>query len=361
MLLSLYYSEVFFFIFIVYLFLFIWFFFFKLGFMSALNFYSYDNKTSTIAKNIKNINFNVLVRLNFLVISLYLMYFYLFKSFSLVNWWNHFKFNNFSIFLVSLILLFNFVYLFILNNPHFNSESYRFDFFFSLTNLSIFLVILLFTNTFFSFFFLLEVNSVLVFFKFLTSKTWYKNSNISSINFKKSNNSRAFINMLFFQFWTAFFSSVLFVYVIIYLLFLYGSTEWVFINLINSLSAEFLQTSSISIFLILFLIIAFFLKLGITPTHLYKIEIYKGINFIAIFFYTTYYFFIFFVYFLILILLNLNSFSNIVFYIMSVILLLGSLFIISLLFDVNYIKAFLAYSSIVNSLSFLIISLSLIS
>jgi NADH:ubiquinone oxidoreductase subunit 2 (subunit N) len=114
-------------------------------------------------------------------------------------------------------------------------------------------------------------------------------------------------------------------------------------------------------FLILFLIFAFFLKLGITPTHLYKIEVYKGINFISIFFYTTYYFFIFFLYFLVLILLNLNSFNNLILYIISIILIVGSFFVISLLFDVNYVKAFLAYSSIVNSLSFLIMSLSLIS
>jgi NADH:ubiquinone oxidoreductase subunit 2 (subunit N) len=359
-LLSLYFSEIFFFVFILYLFCFIWFFFFKLGFLSTLNFYSYDNKITTINKNIKNINFNVILRLNFLIIFIYLLYFYLFKSFSIVNWWNHFKFNNISIYLVLLVLFLNIIYLFILNNSHFNSESYKYDFFFALLNLSIFLVILLFTNTLFSFFFLLEVNSVLIFFKFLMSKTWYKDNNKSSLNLKQSNNSKTFINMLFFQFWTAFFSSVLFVYTIIFLLFTFGSTEWAFLNLINSISFEFFQSSNFNFFLVLVLIFAFFLKLGMTPVHLYKIEIYKGINFISIFFYTTYYFFIFFLYFLLLILLNLNSFNNFIMYILSMLILLGSLFVISLLFDVSYVKAFLAYSSIVNSVSFFIIILSII-
>lgn len=59
--------------------------------------------------------------------------------------------------------------------------------------------------------------------------------------------------------------------------------------------------------------------------------------------------------------LNLNSFSSVLILIISILLLFGTLYSISLLFDVSYIKAFLAYSSIINSLSFFIIILSIIS
>jgi hypothetical protein len=359
-LLSLYYSDLFFFIFILYLFIFTWSFYFKLGFLSTLNFSNSSDKINVLSKSIKNINFNVILKLNFLLLFTYILNFFLFKSFNLVNWWNHFKFNNFSINIVLIILFLNVLYLFILNSTQFNIESYKYDFFFALLNLSIFLVLIFFTNTLFSFFFLLEVNSVIVFFKFLMSKTWYKDLNKSSINLKNQYNSKTFINMLFFQFWTAFFSSVLFVYVIIFLLFSFGSTEWIFLNLLNSISKNFYLSESLNFFIIILLIFAFFLKLGMTPVHLYKIEIYKGINFISIFFYTTFYFLIFFLFFLVLVLLNLNSFNSIISYIISFIILFGSFFVISLIFDISHVKAFLAYSSIINSLSFLVITLSII-
>lgn len=360
-LLSLYFSDIFCLSFILYLFIFAWVIYFKLGFITSLTFFNSGDKINTLSRNIKNLNFNIILRLNFLIIFLYFLFFFTFKYHNLISWWNHLKFNNFNLNITILILLINFFFLFLLNSGYFNSESYKYDFFFVLLNLSIFLVILFFSNTLFSFFFLLEVNSVLIFFKFLMSKTWYLNNNSSTLKEKQNSNSKIFLNMLFFQFWTAFFSSVLFVFSIILFLFTFGSTEWLFVNLLSNISNEFLLNSFFNYFITVVFIFAFFLKLGITPVHLYKIEIYKGINFISIFFYTTFYFFIFFLYFLIIVMLNLNSFGSILILIISLLLLFGTLYTISLLFDVSYIKAFLAYSSIINSLSFFIIILSIIS
>lgn len=302
-----------------------------------------------------------MTKLNFLLVFLYMFYFFLFKFVTVVNWWNHFKFNNFSLGVIFLVLLFNYIYLYVLDSTQFNSESYKYDFFFSLLNLSLFLVIIFLSNTLFSFFFILEVCSVIVFFKFLMSKTWYKDLNKSSLNIKNNSSSKTFLNMLFFQFWTAFFSSVIFVYTIVFILFTYGSTEWVLLNLLNAISFNLLNPLSLNLFIVFLLIIAFFLKLGMTPVHLYKIEIYKGINFISIFFYTTFYFLVFFLYFLVLILLHLNSFNYLVVLILSFFLVIGGFFVIFLIFDINYVKAFLAYSSIINSLSFLTILLSILS
>ena len=47
-------------------------------------------------------------------------------------------------------------------------------------------------------------------------------------------------------------------------------------------------------FLGLVFIISVFFKLGVTPFHLFKVEVYKGIPLLSIFFYTTYYFIVFF-------------------------------------------------------------------
>jgi NADH:ubiquinone oxidoreductase subunit 2 (subunit N) len=59
------------------------------------------------------------------------------------------------------------------------------------------------------------------------------------------------------------------------------------------------------------LLIGIFFKLGMTPLHLYKIEIYRGLPFITIFFYTTYFFLIwvvFFSHFFTFLLMSFNGF-----------------------------------------------------
>ena len=108
------------------------------------------------------------------------------------------------------------------------------------------------------------------------------------------------------------------------------------------------------------LLFGFFIKIGFTPVHLYKIEVYKGLPFFAIFFYTTFYFLVFFMFFIVLVLLYFDSFSMYWLYIIFFMMFSGFIFIISLLFGVNYTKAFFAYSSVVNSMSFLLIVLTLL-
>ena len=113
-------------------------------------------------------------------------------------------------------------------------------------------------------------------------------------------------------------------------------------------------TSSMMLrFLIIVFLLSIFFKLGITPLHLFKIEVYKGIPFLSIFFYTTYYFSVFFIFF-VYVLSDLLSTFVIQYYLFLLFLLfLGSIYIITLLFDVNFIKAFFAYSTIINTVGFL--------
>ena len=104
--------------------------------------------------------------------------------------------------------------------------------------------------------------------------------------------------------------------------------------------------------------IGFFFKIGLSPIHLFKIEIYKGIPFLSIFFYTTFYFTAYFIFFSLLIYQHVNSLKNLFIIPLTIILLVGMLYVISLLFDTNFTKAFFAYSTIANSLSFICLLLS---
>ena len=170
------------------------------------------------------------------------------------------------------------------------------------------------------------------------------------------------MNLLFFQFWSSFFSSVIIVFVIIFLLNIFNSVDWAILNYLNFnqyfLSGKFYQTEII--FFLFFFILAFLVKMGFSPVHLFKLEIFKGLSFIIVFFYTTFYFLIFFFLLLFLFVFYFNSFLFIWYFCFLVFLVFGLIFSIHFLFDINYLKFFFAYSSIMNSIVFFFIIMTLI-
>ncbi len=78
------------------------------------------------------------------------------------------------------------------------------------------------------------------------------------------------------------------------------------------------------IFLFFIFLFSIFLKIGLSPLHLFKIEIYKGIPFLTI----------------------------------LIFLILGCFYLIFLIFDINFLKVFFAYSTIINSIFFFFIVFS---
>jgi hypothetical protein len=185
------------------------------------------------------------------------------------------------------------------STAYLQSYSYKSEFFFALINLTILLPIIFFINTLFTFFFFIELNSSIIFYKFISSNCWDLKKKGRNILYKV-NISKNYLNMLFFQYWAAFFSSVMIVYVIISYIYLYGTIEWFFINSLNYFQKNnYSYINYLNILIINFILIfAFLIKIGMTPIHLYKLEIYKGLPLASIFFYTTFYFLIFFFFFL---------------------------------------------------------------
>lgn len=173
---------------------------------------------------------------------------------------------------------------------------------------------------------------------------------------------KSFLNMLFFQYWSSFFSSVMIVYSILSYIYIYGTIEWLIINSLNFIKCNsIIYTIYINIFVINFILLfAFLIKIGMTPLHLYKLEIYKGLSYVAIFFYTTFYFLAFFMFFILLIFTYLTSIILYYWYFYFILLIFGILYCISLLFNVSLVKVFFAYSTIVNSMSFICAILSII-
>lgn len=196
----------------------VWVIFFKINF---INIRTIDKKNDSVVKPFLNKTLNVYT---YLVINLYILLFliisvYIFKGYNYLFWWNHFKLNNFNLSLILIFYIINILYLIVCNTLIINKGTYKSDYFFALLNLSIILPLILLVNNLFTFFFFLEVNSAIIFFKFITTNCWSSNTN--KLFYKKST-PKNYVNMLFFQYWSAFFSSVLLVYIIISYIYIRG-------------------------------------------------------------------------------------------------------------------------------------------
>lgn len=328
---------------------FLWVFFFKIN--TTLQ--KITNNNSSKINSIKINSIGVFVNFYLLLITLTYFNIYTLRGRNEVVWFNHFNLSNFTVNLFYLFLFVSFTTFFLLKSVFKKTNLLKsVDYLFSLNNLVLLLPYLFFVNTAFTFLFLLELISTILLYKLISSKIWFKNV----YSTKSTNNiPQNYINMVFFQYWVTFFSTIFIVYFYINIFYIYGTSDWYVLQFLNSLEIENSYTSSnvLRILFIIFLTSILF-KLGMTPFHLFKIEVYKGIPFLSIFFYTTYYFVIFFIFFISLMsdILVIFTVQYIVF--LSISIFIGSIYIIILLFDVSFLKAFFAYSTIVNSIGFLI-------
>ena len=321
-------------------------------------------KGSTVDKRfvktqISKKNYNI-VFIKFILVLLGLVFLQVFTyhGFCSTFWCNHFFLNNFLIkyllfFLKLTLFVFFLIYCLMLNRVFFSI-----DYIYSIINILLISPLLFLSNNFFVFYFILEFIVCLTFFKFAVSRFWYKSAytQYKSATIEKFADitPKMFINSLFFQYWVSFFSSIILLFFFINLEFYFNSTEWVFLNLASS----FIELPATFYLYFFFFISAFFLKLGVTPFHLYKVEVYKGLPYISIYIYTLIFFFIYFNFFLLLMLTHFFVFLNYFWISFIFIIILGAVYVTFMLFDINFLKSFFAYSTIINSLSFLLVAVS---
>ena len=341
-----------------------WYFFIKNNFF-VTRLKPLANEKLTKFSVIKKLNYKCYVLWNILTLFLLFISISSFYGVQQTFWWNHFKLSNFNLSLVLFLITINLILNFFLKFLNKVNINYSIDYFFALANLSIILLMIFFSNTIYTFIFILELNSNLIFYKFVVSKFWFKSNKFSFLNnFTKFNKilPKFYLNMLFFQYWVTFFSSILLLYSLINLIMLYGSSEWIIVDFLTQ-SDYYINYNNNWFFLIMIwftFFLGLFLKIGFTPLHLFKIEVYKGLPFISIFFYTIYYFLVFFLFFVILIMNYIHASHIYWWFLIFVMLILGGIYIIFLFFDVNYIKAFFAYSTIINSYSLFCVVMTLI-
>ena len=173
----------------------------------------------------------------------------------------------------------------------FYKVTFSLEYLYSLSTFFIISPLLYLSSSLYSFFFLLEVLGVLVvlLFSSLTYLGSKKDANEASYKSSTINPTPAkLVISLFTQFWISFFSSVLLALFLVLSLFIWNTSMYFELNtIISSSSAAAGSTHTIFVVLWDFLFIfGFFLKAGIAPFHLFKIEIYRGLPFFTVFIYT---------------------------------------------------------------------------
>jgi len=139
-----------------------------------------------------------------------------------------------------------------------------------------------------------------------------------------------------------------------------GSTNWSFLNFVFQYPQLFIDSEWVQITLVsMVFLVSVFLKLGSAPLHLFKVEIYEGLPYVSILFYTTFYvsvFFLFLIYFFSN--LTLSIYINLI-QVFIYFILFGLIYVVfNSIFNIQTLKSFFAYSTILNiSLFFVVFTL----
>ena len=319
-----------------------------------VNLFNYEKLKFKYFLTIYKTSINSYINFLYILIKIYLLYiiFLIFNSIYFYSYSNLKIFYSFQItnyiWLNSVIFIiisfFTFLILYkLINLNYFNSfEIWLAIFYLFLTSLYYF-----FFNNIIAFFFIFEIQSLLLLYSIIVSwnvKNFKKNKNY----IQYLNNYSYYFTAILLQFWISFFSSIIFIFGLLFLIQNSMFIEW---DNIQIFSFFFKNTIIFNNSIVLgwwLIIFSIFLKLGIIPVFLWKPEIYKFFNSIILFIYMTFYFlnillfFIFFIYYYINLLFD--WFTNIFFFSIFCTFLIVPIFF----FSITELRSFLAISSIIQ-------------
>lgn len=287
---------------------------------------------------------------------LILLYHSVWISPSVTMWFGHLVLTSFQFkvfYLVSFIFL---TYLFALFTAVHISAFSIYDYLIVVFHLWFWLWVLFFSNNFFSLIFFIELLSISIMLLLITtvftSVHFYNLTSYSNHSYFQHSHPSVFLQTLLIFFWMTLVSSLLlfFFLILFYLLVLsfdFNLVSFLFIFLATSMEL----TSFVSMSCIWFLfVLCVFVKGGIVPFFIWKPSFFKGVSFISLFLYIYLYYFVLFIYLVYCIICLMNELLLLYIYLLIGLISLGSIVISGMLFESFYIKAFLAISSILNSL-----------
>lgn len=277
------------------------------------------------------------------------------SSHTLSAWFGHLIFSGFS-YKIAFIILSSFtVVLCVFTSTAYFSSKEIFDYLITKFNFFYWILILFFSNSLLTTIFVIEVLSTLIFLLVITSvfstTFFYRNLNLSFGHVFQHSTPYAYIQSILYFFWISLVSSLsLFVFVIFFFYKIYTLdyyiTEHIFSFFISSNSFKEIVSFGLVVFVVIFCI---FLKCGLAPLYLWKPTFFKGIPLYTVFFYVCFFYFFLFLF---LIHFLVSYLSTVFFFYVSISLVFLVSGVVTLLFimcESLYLKAFLAVSSILNS------------
>lgn len=273
-----------------------------------------------------------------------------------VAWFGHLIFTSFQLKMTYFVTVcFGFVWITYLTTFYFASQEV-YDY--SIVTYSFFfwMMLLFFSNNIFTVIFFIEVLSTLITLLLITSvfssTYFYNNLNLSKHAYFAQSTPFALLQTLMFFFWISLISSLnLFVFLVLFYLhfltFDWFLLEAVFAYLLAVSDLQMLASASLTWFTFLFCI---FLKCGLVPFYFWKPTFFKGIPLHALLFYITFFYFFIFLFFIYFFLMYLNELFYFNLSINLSLLSVGLVWLVFIICESYHIKAFLAMSSILNTL-----------
>lgn len=278
-------------------------------------------------------------------------------------WFGHVVITSFQTKLTLLILL-NFVaILLVVSATMYFTSREIYDYTITMFNFLYWIILIFFSNTIFTSIFVIEVLSTLIFLLLITSTFssafFYRNLNLSFGHLFQQSTPYSYLQSILYFFWVSLLSSLNLFLFCLFFYFKLFTFDWylmehVFIYFSNTASLKELLSLGLTWFV---LMLCIFLKCGIAPLYIWKPTFFKGIPFYTIFFYICFFYLFLFLFIIHL----LTSYFSEIFYFYSLVSMVfittGLVTLLFIVCESYYFKAFLAISSVLNSL-FVILALS---
>lgn len=285
------------------------------------------------------------------------------SSFSLMAWFGSLLWTSLQYKILYLILLCFSLVWFSYSISFFYSSTEVYDYTIVTYSFLLWLFLIFLSNNTITFVFLVEILSTLVMLLIITSTFssayFYNNSNLSRYSYFSQTLPTSYLNTIIFYFWISLVSSLtLFVLLTLFYLhfftFDWNTTEFIFYYVVSVSNIKNIFAISLNWLLLLFCI---FLKCGLVPFYIWKPTFFKGMSFHSLLFYTTFFYFFLFYFFIYFFLFYLNELFYYNLFINILILSIGLIVLLFIICESFYLKAFIAISSILNTL-FVFLSLN---
>ena len=271
-------------------------------------------------------------------------------------WFGHIVFTSFQLKVTYLVLTTFTLYLLIFISTTYFTSREIYDYMIVTFHFLYWITLIFYANTIFTVIFIIEVIGALIFLLVITSTFsstfFYRNLNLNYGHLFQQSTPHTYLQSILYIFWISLISSLnLFVFLLLFyfkmLTLDWYIVEYIFLFFINVNSTKDIFSLGLIWFVLLF---SLFVKCGLAPLFIWKPTFFKGLPLYTLFFYITFFYSLFYLFIINFLLSSLSEIFYFYIVFFWVLILIGLFFLLLIICETYYIKAFLAISSILNSL-----------